>query len=240
MILFPLLAWVGTLVAQPVKIKFVQQSEVSTEINSVTDIHVITALGAYNFQGIKSIAFWNAQPDSALVETLRNNGIGVYLKTKFLKPHAMKSDEAWKAKVMGNATDNDTIWIKGGSFWLGGRKLGARGILTILEGTPAARDKAAKARSNYNAAQIIGFVGGALIGWPVGQALAGKQEPQWGLAAGGAVLLIGAGIPLSIGFKNHVRKAISSYNQKTSATGSSGLSFQFQPGINGGTLVVRF
>lgn len=239
LILFVLLAWACPLVAQPVKIKFVVQSELTTELTSLTDIHVMTTHGPYNFNEISTMSFWGIAPDSAVIEQLRNNGIGVYLKYKFLKPNTVKSEKVWEARVKGTVTAKDSIWMKGNSFYQGTVKLRPKDVLSVLESNPASREEAARARSNYNASQVVGFVGGFLIGWPLGQAISSKQEPQWGLAAGGVALLIVVGIPLSAGFKKHTEKGISIYNRKT-PSGSPGLSFQFLPTVNGGTLVVRF
>lgn len=52
--------------------------------------------------------------------------------------------------------------------------------------------------SNYNAAQVIGFAGGFLVGRPLGTALAGGDANR-GLAAGGALIL--CSIPLTVSFK---------------------------------------
>lgn len=241
-LLIPLLlfVWAGPLAAQPVKIKFTVQAEISTEMTSVTDLHVITTKGPYNLNEIRTMSFWEAAPDSITIELLRNNGIGVYLKGRLLKAHAVKSDQAWESKVKGTVAGNDTIRVMRNSFYHGSVKMGARDILTVLEGNPASRAEATQARSNYNGAQIVSFVGGAMIGWPLGQAISGKVEPQWGLAAVGAATLLGFGIPLNSGFKKHAQNAINIYNKGTTPSGSARLSIKFIPGVGGGTLLVKF
>jgi hypothetical protein len=235
-----LFLWTCPLVAQPVKIKFAVEAEVTTEMTSVTELHVITTQGPYNLNEIRSMSFWGEAPDTTTLDKLRYNGIGIYLKGKYLKPLSVKSDRAWEAKVKGATLGNDTIRMVRNTFYLGSAKMGTREILTVLESNPASHAEAKKARSNFNGAQITGFVGGALIGWPLGQAISGKVEPQWGLAAVGAATLLGFGIPLTNQFKRHTRNAIKLYNNKTPLTGSTGLSIKFYPGVNGGTLLVKF
>lgn len=240
LMLFLLLTCTCPLMAQPVTIKFVVQSEINTELTSLTDLHVMTTHGPYNYQDISTMSFLSATPDSASVQQLRTKGIGVFLKTKFLKPITADPERAYNAKIKEAVTDKDSLWIKRGTFRQGTAKIIPKNAFSLLEGNPASHDEAARARSNYNAMQVVSFIGGALIGWPLGQAVAGKTEPQWGLAAGGAVLLISAGIPLSVGFKKHAQKAMTIYNRRTPATGSSGLSFRFIPSVNGGTVIVKF
>ncbi len=239
-VLLLFLAWTQPLAAQTVKIKFITKAEVRTELTSVTDIHAITVAGPYNFHEIETMAFWDVPPDSVTIEKLRTNGVGVYIKNKYLKPYSVKSDKVWEARVAGSVGDADTIRVKGNSYWLGSVKMSDRDILTVLERNPASYDEAKMARSNYNGAQVVGFFAGALIGWPIGQALAGKQDPQWGLAAGGGVLLLAVGVPVASGFKKHTYNAIRIYNKKPVSPGSPGLSMQFIPSVQGATFVVKF
>ena len=83
-------------------------------------------------------------------------------------------------------------------------------ILRILNSNPQAYMEFKKAKSHYDVAGILGFAGVALIAVPLTTALFGG-EPEWGLAAGGA-LLVGASIPLNISFKRHAINAIDTYN----------------------------
>ena len=70
-----------------------------------------------------------------------------------------------------------------------------------------------KAKSSYDAVQVVGFVGGFLIEWPVGTALRGG-DPQWGLAGVGAGLIL-ISIPLSSGFSTHAIKAVEIYKWRS-------------------------
>lgn len=239
-LVFCMIGWAFPLWAQPVTIKFVVQSELKTEMTSVTDIHVITTHGPYNFNEIKTMTFWTTVPDSATMEALRTNGIGIYIKTKYLKPTMLKSKDAWEAKVKGTTSRSDSIWKEKNTYYQGKTKLSHAHLLSLLESNPDCRLETRLARNNSNALQLVGFAGGFMIGYPVGQAIAGKQDPIWGLAAGGAALLIVAGIPLANGYNKHIENAISIYNKKTIRTGSTGVSIKFFPSLGGGSLVVKF
>ncbi len=229
------------LLAQTVKIKFVVLSEITTEMTSTTDIHVITKDGPYNFNEIRSMTFWGDAPDSATIDHLRNNGIGIYLKSKYLKPNSEKSSKAFEMKVRERSDTTlrkDTIRMERNRYWKGSVKMSERDILSILESNPASHAEAARARANMNGAQVVGFVSGILIGYPIGQAIGGKQEPQWGLAASGAAFLLIGGISFSNGYKRHVKNAIELYN--ASPRSARATSIRLVPSLNGATLYVRF
>ncbi len=223
--------------AQPVKIKFVIGSEVATELTSVTDIHAITEHGPYNFHEIKTMSFWGTPPDSITINHLRTNGIGVYLKNRYLKPNMVKSEKAFEAKIKTTSPRGDSILIKGSRFYQGSVRLGHWDVLSVLENNPASHAEAKTARSNFNAELVVSFIAGALIGYPLGQEIAGKVEPQWGYAAGGVALLIGS-IPLHNAYKRHVKNAIEIYNANPRS--ALGTSIMLAPALNGATLYVRF
>lgn len=88
-----------------------------------------------------------------------------------------------------------------------------------------------RAKSNYDAGQVLGFIGGFLIGWPLGTALGGG-DPQWGLAGGGAALLL-ASIPLNSGFKKHAQRALTIYNGRPVSRRQASVRFRFY-GYGGG------
>lgn len=234
------------LAAQPAKIKFIVGSELSTQMTSVTDIHVITTDGPYNFDEIRTISFWNEAPDTAAVSLLRYNGIGIYLKNKYLKPLSEKSVTAWEAEVKGRPDTTfrkDTIRIErsgfGTRYWKGSVRLDQRTLFALIQSDPASYAEASLAKSNYNAAQVVGFVSGLLIGWPIGTALGGG-DPEWSLAAGGVGLLILVGIPLGNRSHKHMRNAIEIYNAHTKSAKLGGTSIRLVPSLTGATLYVRF
>jgi hypothetical protein len=108
-------------------------------------------------------------------------------------------------------------------------------VLQIMKDDPLAYAEFKKAKSNYTASGIIGFAGGALIAIPLISAISGG-EPEWGLAAGGAALIVST-IPLHRAFKRHAQSAIDTFNKKHTA---------FRPRTEyylsglGGRIVIRF
>lgn len=91
-----------------------------------------------------------------------------------------------------------------------------RQVQSILWEDALASGKFRKARVNSSVSAVLGFAGGILIGIPVGTALIGGGDPEWGLALGGAAL-IGVGIPFNRAFKRNAQDALDIHNQKKSA-----------------------
>jgi hypothetical protein len=59
---------------------------------------------------------------------------------------------------------------------------------------------------------VLGAVGGALLGWPIGEKLGGAENPHWGLAiAGGATIAVA--LPLAFWADSKVSQAVDSHNQ---------------------------
>ncbi|MBL0742347.1 hypothetical protein [Chryseolinea lacunae] len=115
--------------------------------------------------------------------------------------------------VAQTTTDTDLRMEKnfwGIKFYQGSKLLKPAEVLNIMKPNDQAYAAFKKAKTNADAASVVGFVGGALIGWPLGTAIAGG-DPQWGLAAGGAALLL-IGIPLSQGFTKNANMAFDLYN----------------------------
>ncbi len=124
--------------------------------------------------------------------------------------------------------DGDLKMVKsfgGTKFYLDGELLKPKEVLNLMEHDVEALNEFKKAKSNADAGNVLGFIGGVMIGWPLGTALAGG-DPQWGLAAGGAVVLV-ATIPLSISFKKHATTATNLYNRNT-----SNVSAHLKPKVN--------
>lgn len=93
--------------------------------------------------------------------------------------------------------------------------LSPRQVMEILKDTPLAYEEFKQAKKNYSTAGVMGFTGGLLIGFPVGTLIAGG-DPEWGLAIGGAVLLLGS-IPLNQAFQRHANNALDLHNKKFSS-----------------------
>ncbi|HRI78332.1 MAG TPA: hypothetical protein PLR06_02255 [Cyclobacteriaceae bacterium] len=88
-------------------------------------------------------------------------------------------------------------------------------VLMILKNDPLAYAEFKKAKSYNSLGGIIGFAGGVMLIIPVGSAIAGA-EPEWGLVAGGAALII-TSIPLMKAYKRHAESAVDIYNKKHTA-----------------------
>lgn len=91
-----------------------------------------------------------------------------------------------------------------------------RQVQSIIWEDALASEKFRKARVNSSVSAVLGFAGGVLIGIPVGTALIGGGDPEWGLALGGAAL-IGVSIPFNRAFQRNAQDALDSYNEKKSA-----------------------
>ncbi|NDP21228.1 MAG: DUF4156 domain-containing protein [Paludibacter sp.] len=70
-----------------------------------------------------------------------------------------------------------------------------------------------KAKSTSGLLNVMGFVGGALIGYPLGTLLGGGN-PNWTLAAVGCGVLVVA-IPIASTANNNVKKSIDTFNRLT-------------------------
>jgi hypothetical protein len=81
----------------------------------------------------------------------------------------------------------------------------------------------------------LGFSGAILIAIPIGTVVAGGT-PEWGLAAGGAALLL-ASIPFTTAFRGHTMQALDIYNAKSR---TSRIKSEFQFYGSGARLIFRF
>ncbi|WP_192823544.1 hypothetical protein [Rufibacter sp. LB8] len=83
-----------------------------------------------------------------------------------------------------------------------------------------------KAKTNNTWATIMGGIGGALVGWPVGAALAGG-EANWTLAGVGAGF-IGISIPFTVKANKQTRNAVNLYNTAAASTLVKPAKIQYQ------------
>lgn len=113
--------------------------------------------------------------------------------------------------------------------------LGLNQVLEIVKENPAAYAELKRAKTNYNTAGVLGFAGGILIGLPVGTAIAGGS-PEWGLAAGGAALLL-TSIHFTHAYRGRTLQALDIYNAKFK---SSRIRPEFQFYGRGARLILRF
>lgn len=108
----------------------------------------------------------------------------------------------------------DTILIHkvfgGYQFYQGNTRLNMSQLVNTMKPNERAWQLAKKARSTNTLGTIIGFAGGAMVGWPLGTALAGG-DPEWVMAGIGAGLIVVA-IPLSQKFNKQIKQAVDVYN----------------------------
>ena len=123
---------------------------------------------------------------------------------------------------------SDTITVKkaiGTVFQQNGKNLAPRDLLKITEANPEAYNEMKIAKSNNDAASVFGFIGGALIGWPIGTAIAGG-EPNWALAGIGVGVIVIA-IPFSTAYTKHAKNAVRIYNEGLKQTLINKTEFKF-------------
>lgn len=113
--------------------------------------------------------------------------------------------------------------------------LGVNQVLEIVKENPEAYAELKRAKSNNNAAGVLGFSGVILIALPIGTAIAGGS-PEWGLAAGGAALIL-ASIPFTTAFRGHTMQALDLYNGKFK---TSRIKPEFRFYGTGARLTIRF
>ena len=113
----------------------------------------------------------------------------------------------------GQNTTTDTIEIRkafGTVFRYKGKTQTPKQLLDLMAPVPEAVKEMEIARSNYSTSAVFGFIGGFLIGWPLGTAIAGG-DPNWALAGIGAGVLV-ISIPFTSAYNRHAKNAIDLYN----------------------------
>lgn len=95
-------------------------------------------------------------------------------------------------------------------FMQNDRVMSTTDLFNVLKQNPETALDIKRAKSNLYPGMVVSYLGGFLIGWPIGTAIGGG-EPQWGMALAGAGF-IALGIPLSIGYTKHVKNAVNKYN----------------------------
>jgi len=112
--------------------------------------------------------------------------------------------------------------------------LGLNQVLEITKENPMAYAELKRAKSNYTASGVLGFTGAILIALPIVTTIAGG-DPEWGLTAGGAALIL-ASIPFNRAFRSHTMDALDIYNNKK----TSRIKPEFQFYGSGARFMLRF
>ncbi len=111
------------------------------------------------------------------------------------------------------AQSQDSISVEkrwGTVFTQNGKVLKPRQLLEITQLNPEAHQLMLQAKKNYDVGVVIGAIGGFMVGYPCGSAIAGG-DPEWALAGVGAGL-IALSIPFSTAYVKHTKKAVAIYN----------------------------
>lgn len=129
---------------------------------------------------------------------------------------------------------SDSIEIKkfiGTVFQQSGKNLTPRQLLAITKVNEEAYKEMKIAKSNYGVGSVVGFVGGFLVGWPLGTAIGGGK-PNWTLAGIGAGLIV-VSIPFSIAYTKHAKNAVIIYNNGLQQTGFNNIDLKIGLTCNG-------
>jgi uncharacterized membrane protein YedE/YeeE len=98
-------------------------------------------------------------------------------------------------------------------------------MVSMMNDNPEALKLAKSANASYRAGNVLGFIGGFLIGYPIGTTLGGG-EPEWGMAAAGAGVIVVA-LPIISSANKKMSRAVDLYNSSESSANSTH-DFQFK------------
>ena len=108
-------------------------------------------------------------------------------------------------------TNNDPLIYLRGNVYYHSRPQRHKDLLKITKNNPVAYNAVAKAGTNNAASVVFSVIGGGFIGWQLGNVVMGQPVNKYMLGAGLAAIAIT--IPLDIGYKKNLRKAVHSYNE---------------------------
>ena len=119
-----------------------------------------------------------------------------------------------------------------------GRLLPAKELHSILSSNEKAAVEVEQAKKNLAPLYLFSIAGGFLIGWPIGTAIGGG-DPQWGLAAIGAGLVLLA-IPFQVGYNKHIATAVRIYDSQLDNFSKLKTIIEFGMAPNGIGVQIRF
>ena len=133
---------------------------------------------------------------------------------------------------------NDTITIVKKKYLIDGNLQTPKQLLILMQDHPEAFTSMKRAKSNFDGAMALSYIGGFFIGYPLGQAIAGG-DPAWAMAGigAGAVLLA---IPLINGYHKHAQKAIRLYNKDMLRKKKGDIVLKFGTTPHGAGILIRF
>ena len=109
--------------------------------------------------------------------------------------------------------------IKKGRFYNGGTQVRVTEFVETMQSNTEAYQLALKGKSGYSSSNVLGFIGGFMIGLPLGTAVGGG-DPKWVLAGAGAAI-IAVAIPIQVGAVKKLRSAAEIYNGDGSSNSTS-------------------
>jgi hypothetical protein len=109
----------------------------------------------------------------------------------------------------------------------------------IMESSPEAVSRVKKSKTSRGIALGCAFAGGALIGWPLGQATGGAEDPNWVLAGVGGGLVV-VGVVFGVRSDKQLRKGVDTYNESIALFDAQSPDFEVAFTLNSISISVRF
>ena len=109
----------------------------------------------------------------------------------------------------------------------------------IVESSPEATSQLKKARTNRILGGTFAFTGGFMVGWPIGQAAGGAEDPNWALAGVGAGLIT-VGIIFGVRSDKQVREGVTLYNDSIALRNDQSADLTIAFTLNGVDVSVKF
>mgnify|MGYP003110245821 CR=1 FL=1 len=122
------------------------------------------------------------------------------------------------------AQDKPRLELEKGKIFRPQGTLTLKEAMNMMEGYPEAYNYMKKARTNSTISAIFGGIGGYLIGYPIGQSIAGG-DANWGLAGIGAGVFLIA-IPFNSAYKKNATIATELYNEANHKALSQNVQFE--------------
>ncbi len=117
--------------------------------------------------------------------------------------------------VVYGQTPQDSISVfevnRNYQYFKGDKQLTIDELAFAVRSNDEAYQMVRSAQSNQSFAMVLGYVGGFMIGWPIGTAIGGG-EPNW-LVAGFGVVVTTLGFTAASGAEKKVKQAVDLYNE---------------------------
>lgn len=133
---------------------------------------------------------------------------------------------------------NDTISIIQHEYYLYGKPLKPRLMLSLMKDCPDAYTKMKHARNNRRVANTFGYTGGVLLGVSLVFLVTGA-EPEMGILVTGAGCIL-VSIPFSAGYNHNAKAAVRLYNSDLLRPHIADLNLDFGITRHGLGLTCRF